>query len=118
MITGTGTVPAPSVVAPADIATTVVDPNDATKNTHGPKAEAYEGCLVTVEDVTVTAPVVDFGEFTVTGGLTVDDLFFVPNPGPNPAMDDAYTSITGLLSYSFSVFKLEPRTADDLVKAP
>ncbi len=118
VITGAGTVPAPSVVAPADLATTVVDPNDATKNTHGPKAEAYEGCLVTVEDVTVVAPVVDFGEFQITGGLTVDDLFFVPNPGPQPAQDEAYTSITGLLAYSFSVFKLEPRTADDLVKAP
>jgi hypothetical protein len=103
-ITGTGTVPDPAVVAPADIAT------------GGSKAEAYEGVLVRVEDVTVTAPVVEFGEFTVTGGLVVDDLFFLPDPGPQPAMDQAYTSITGLLAYSFEVFKLSPRGTEDLVE--
>ena len=102
-ITGAGTVPDPAVVAPADIAT------------GGAKAEAYEGVLVKVEDVTVTAPVVEFGEFTVTGGLVVDDLFFVPEPGPSPAMDQVYASITGLLAYSFEVFKLSPRSLDDLV---
>jgi hypothetical protein len=102
-ITGTGTVPDPAVVAPADIAT------------GGSKAEAYEGVLVQVQDVTVTAPVVEFGEFTVTGDLVVDDLFFLPEPGPSPAMDQAYTSITGLLAYSFEVFKLSPRSLDDLV---
>jgi len=105
-ITGTGTVPDAAVVAPADIAT------------GGSKSEPYEGVLVAVEDVTVSKPVVDFGEFEVTGGLVVDDLFFAPDPGPNPAMGDVYTRITGLLSYSFAVFKLEPRTLDDLQKAP
>lgn len=102
MITGAGTLPAPSVVLPAEV------------TTGGAKAENYEGCLVSVENVTVTAPPVMFGEFTVTGGLIVDDLFFAPNPGPKPAMDDVFASITGLMTYSFEVFKLEPRTADDL----
>jgi predicted extracellular nuclease len=105
-ITGTGTVPAPAVVAPADIAT------------GGPKSEAYEGVLVQVADVTVTKPVEMYGEFEVTGGLVVDDLFFLPNPGPTPAMDAPFTSITGLLAYSFEVFKLSPRTMDDLVPGP
>lgn len=101
-ITGAGTIPAPSVVLPADV------------TTGGAKAENYEGCLVTVENVTVTAPAVEFGEFQVADTLIVDDLFFVPNPGPKPAMGDVFASITGLMSYSFEVFKLEPRTADDL----
>jgi hypothetical protein len=64
--------------------------------------------------VTVTAPPVMYGEFTVTDGLVVDDLFFVPNPGPKPAMDDVFASITGLMVYSFEAFKLEPRSAGDL----
>ena len=105
-ITGTAAVPAPAVVAPADIAT------------GGALSEPYEGVLVQVENVTVTAPVVDFGEFTITGDLKVDDLFFLPDPGPKPMMGDVYTSITGLLAFSFNVFKLSPRDLADLKKAP
>lgn len=101
-ITGTAPVPAADVVAPADIAT------------GGAKAENYEGCLVEVKDVTVTTAV-EFGEFGVTGGLLVDDFFFVPNPGPQPAMGAAFSSIKGLLGYSFENFKLYPRSFDDLV---
>ena len=105
-ITGTAAVPDAAVVAPADIAT------------GGAKSEAYEGVLVAVEDVTVTAPVAMYGEFSVTGDLVVDDLFFAPEPGPNPMMGDLYARITGLLTYSFEVFKLEPRDLADLQKAP
>ena len=79
-VTGAATIPAADVVDPADIATS------------GPKAENYEGCLVEVKDVTVTSAV-EFGEFSVTGGLRVDDFFFVPNPGPKPAMGAAFSSI-------------------------
>jgi len=103
-ITGTTAAPAPAVVDPADIAT------------GGSLSEAYEGVLVKVENVTVTAPVVDFGEFDITGGLKVDDLFFLPDPGPKPMMGDMYTSITGLLAFSFDVFKLSPRDLEDLQK--
>ena len=106
MITGTAEVPAAELVAAATVAT------------GSPDAEAYEGVLISVEDVTVTKPVEMYGEFTVTDGLIVDDLFFAPEPGPDPMVGDIYTSITGLLTYSFSAFKLAPRTADDLVKAP
>ena len=102
-VTGAATIPAADVVDPADIATS------------GPKAENYEGCLVEVKDVTVTSPV-EFGEFSVTGGLRVDDFFFVPNPGPKPAMGAAFSSITGLLGYSFEEFKLYPRDLGDLVE--
>jgi len=102
-ITGAATVPTADVVNPADIAT------------GGSKAENYEGCLVEVQDVTVTSAV-EFGEFSVTGGLRVDDFFFVPNPGPKPAIDTAFSSITGLLGYSFDEFKLYPRTFADLVE--
>ncbi|HEY0137613.1 MAG TPA: hypothetical protein VGB85_26190, partial [Nannocystis sp.] len=105
-ITGTAAVPDPAVVAPADIAT------------GGAKSEAYEGVLVSVEGVSVTAPANQYGEFTVTGELVVDDLFFAPDPGPEPMSGDMYTRITGLLTYSFEVFKLEPRDLADLQKAP
>jgi hypothetical protein len=70
-ITGSA-VPVASVVAAADVATA------------GAKAENYEGCLVQIDGATVTAPVVDFGQFTVDDALIVDDVFFVPIPGPKP----------------------------------
>ncbi len=102
-ITGTAPVPAADVVDPADIAT------------GGSKSENYEGCLVEVQNVTVTKPVAMYGEFSVTGDLVVDDLFFAPDPGPNPAMGKMYSSITGQLAFSFDVFKLSPRSLADLV---
>jgi len=102
--TGTMPAPAPAVVSPADIAT------------GGPKAEAYEGVLVTVKDVTVTNPDLGFGEWEVTGKLRVDDLFFAMAQWPKPAQGDKYASITGCLNYNFDNTKISPRTLADLVK--
>lgn len=100
-ITGSGSPPAPSTVAAADVAT------------GGPKAENYEGCLVQIENAEVTAPVVMYGQFTVDGSLVVDDLFFVPDPGPKPPMGQTFTKLIGQLTYNFEEFKLAPRSCDD-----
>jgi predicted extracellular nuclease len=101
---------APTVLAPAD-----VDP--AAVATGGPQAEAYEGVLVRVQNVTVTdanpdAPA-DHGEFVVTGGLRVDDDLFVITP--DPVVGDTFASLTGVLTYTFDNVKLEPRVAADVV---
>ena len=109
MITSSGPAPAPTVIGdPASIAT------------GGAMAENYEGCLVTVEMVTVLDDLPDapddFGEFTVTGDLRVDDLFFAMADWMKPAVDDNFDSITGVLVYNFSNFKLEPRDQGDLVQ--
>lgn len=101
-ITGAGPVPAPTTVKAADIAT------------GGPKAENFEGCLVQLENAEVTAPVVEFGQFTVDGSLLVDDQFFVPNyPSPDPPKGTKFTKLIGLLTYNFEEFKLIPRTCED-----
>jgi hypothetical protein len=56
----------------------------------------------------------DFDEFAITGNLRVDDEL-------NPTQDNlfivgtAFTKITGVLTYSFSNFKLAPRSDSDLV---
>jgi predicted extracellular nuclease len=102
--TGTAPVPAPELVAAADIAT------------GGPKAEAYEGVLVMVENVEVSAPVDMNGEFIVDTKLRVDDLFFAKADWVAPAIGDTYQSIVGPLSYSFNEFKLAPRTAADIME--
>lgn len=100
-ITGSGAPPAPTSVAAADIAT------------GGAKAENFEGCLVQVENAEVTAPVLMYGQFTVDDSLVVDDLFFLPTPGPKPPEGTKFTNLVGLLTYNFEEFKLAPRTCAD-----
>jgi len=105
-VTVTGSVPPlePAVVAPADVAT------------GGPKAEAYEGVLVRVENVEVTNADLGHGDFQVAGSLVVDDWFlFVEDMTPRPPMGVVFDSITGPLMYSFEEYKLAPRTLDDFV---
>ncbi len=107
-VLGSGPAPAPELIAdPASVAT------------GGAMAEDYEGVLVRVEDVEVIdanpdAPM-EFGEFAVTGDLRVDDLFFALADWTKPALGTMYSSISGVLVYSFSNFKLEPRDNADLV---
>jgi len=102
--TGTAPVPAPALVAAADI------------GTGGPKSEQYESVLVKVEGVKVSAPVDGNNEFIVDGVLRVDDQFFAPANWPKPAIGASYTAITGPLAFSAANFKLAPRSANDLVK--
>ncbi len=103
---GVGVVPAPELLDPADIAT------------GGTLAEAYEGVLVRVESVTVTdsnpdAPN-DYDETEVTGGLRIDDACW-PDLDNLFTVGQSFSSITGVLHYSFGNFKLLPRFAADLV---
>jgi len=98
-VTGTDTVPAPEVVNAADIAT------------GGSLGENYEGVLVKVETVTCDTEADSYGQWVTTDGLMVDDLFFVSTP----TSGDAFASITGPLHYTYDDFKIEPRSAADLV---
>lgn len=91
--------------------------------TGGAAAEGLESMLVTVNDVAITvlnpdAPS-DFDEFAVTGNLRVDDqnTDAVKDMGLNNAcaVGSTFTSITGVLAYSFNNFKLAPRDTADVV---
>jgi len=85
--------------------------------TNGSNAEAFESVLVRVKDVEITKPDLDFGEWEVNDGsgpCRVDDdaaYYF------SPADYDSVRSITGILNYSFSDTKIEPRLAYDVVEA-
>ncbi|MFH1313980.1 MAG: hypothetical protein ABIJ00_12250, partial [Candidatus Eisenbacteria bacterium] len=76
--------------------------------------EMYESVLITVADVTVTEVVRTTREWTVTdatGDIPCDDLndyMYFPQVG------DSLTSVTGILFYSGSVFKMEPRHTADI----
>ena len=84
----------------------------------GQFAEAYESMLlrvlaVSVSNVNPDAPQ-DFDEFAVGVSLRIDDLLY-------GALDNTFTigtsfsSITGVLGFSFANTKLMPRDASDFV---
>ena len=91
--------PNPTVVPVADLLAEVT-------------AEPWEGALITIENLTVVDADLGYGEWSVDGGARVDDklyAFGVLSPG------DTFTSITGVLDYSYGDYKLEPRDAADFV---
>ncbi|WAS96139.1 hypothetical protein [Nannocystis punicea] len=102
VVTGNGAVPAPEVVSAADVAT------------GGPLQENYEGVLVTVENVQVAAANMMFGDFELTDGLFVDDIFFAKVDWTLPKAGDTFTSLTGPLTFGFEESRLLPRTAADI----
>ena len=93
----------PADIPPCDIAT------------GGTYQEAYEGVLVRVANVEVTnenpdGPDDDWGEWEVANCLRVDDMFH----HVEPTLGATYTHIIGVMSYSHSQAKLEPRVGADL----
>ncbi len=99
---GNGPVPAAEVVGSGTIGS-------------GAGAEAWEGVLVQVEDAVVSTEANMFGEWEVDGVLLMDDSFFATADWPTPAVATVFTTLTGVLAYSFDNYKLAPRQASDIV---
>jgi len=86
--------------------------------TGGALAEPLEGMVVTVSGVAVTssnpdAPS-DYGEFELDECLRVDDQLsdvLVPQPPEGTT----YSTLTGVLTYTYGHAKLEPRGPEDVV---
>ena len=76
--------------------------------------EMYEGCLVQIQDVTVSDPDQGFGEWLVTDGTTELRLDDAADYFYTPVQDEAFAAITGVLEYAFGSFRLLPRLASDL----
>lgn len=81
-------------------------------------AEPFEGVLIRVVDLQVTdanpdGPDEDFGEFVVNDAMRVDDLLFAIDP--DPVAGATMDSISGILNFSFTNFKILPRSAADVV---
>ncbi len=77
--------------------------------------EQYEGCLIKVQDITVSNPDEGHGEWTISDGnneVLVDDAadYFY-----KPILDEALKSVVGILDYSFEAFKIQPRLARDIM---
>ncbi|NOZ07474.1 MAG: T9SS type A sorting domain-containing protein [FCB group bacterium] len=77
--------------------------------------ESLEGMLVRVNSVTVTTETDAYGQFYVddgSGACQIDDGMF-DGTYPVPLAGDEYTSITGVVDYSFSEYGINPRNIDD-----
>lgn len=77
------------------------------------QAEALEGVLVQVSDVTVASHG-EFGQLTLDAGCVVDDDF-KPSGSARPAVGSPFSAIIGIVSYGFGVYTLLPRSSADLV---
>jgi predicted extracellular nuclease len=97
-----------------EIPSSVVTPGQIM--TGGTEAEAYEGCLVKVETVSVDNPDLGNGEWSITDGsnsVRVDDhwdYYFFPETG------QSLTEVAGCMDYSSSNTKIQPRIARDVVE--
>ena len=102
--------PAVNMISPA-----VVTPGQIM--TEGSETEAYEGCLVEIDNVTVDNADLNNGEWSVTDGtnsVRVDDIwdyYYFPESG------QALAGVAGVMTYTYSDAKLEPRLARDVVEA-
>jgi hypothetical protein len=103
---GPGTVPDPTVVTTGTISTS------------SNLAERYEGVLVRVNGLRVTNPDLDFGEWEVTDqsgpAIVSDDAYYAYEPVDN----DTLGAIIGVLNYTYSNFKMEPRRSADILGPP
>lgn len=93
-VTGAGAVPAPIVVPAALL---VAD------------SEPYESCLITVPDMMVVTNLLGYGEWdaTVSGDGSVvvfDDYWY---DASTVMVGDCYSSVTGVMLFSYGIFKLE-----------
>lgn len=77
--------------------------------------ESYEGVYFVVKDVECSEAVNNYGEWIVKDAndntLKLDDVMYAYTP----AVGDKFESIAGVLTYSFSEYKLLPRSAEDVV---
>ena len=82
-------------------------------------SEEYEGVLVKITDVTVAAIQDENGQWFVddgSGQCQIDDgFFYLDEAGIVLNIGDEWSSITGVVDYSYDEFGLHPRTTEDMV---
>jgi large repetitive protein len=117
---------APTTVVDSSTGEAPPDPVPVTTGeiaTQGARAAALESVIVTVKDPKVTdiapppgtADMAPTNEFVISdgsGGVRVNDFLFLITPFA--LVDEAFTSITGILDFRNDNSKIEPRSAADL----
>jgi hypothetical protein len=78
-------------------------------------AEAYEGVLVKVSNLVVTAIPNSYGEWTASDGSGNCKFDDASGYSYVAALGDSLRSVTGVLDYTFSEFKIQPRDGEDII---
>lgn len=103
-----------------DVIGSTAVPAPAAVTTDGVNMEAYESCLVQVDDVTVTSAQDDFGQWYVddgSGACQIDDSFFYLEELDPPIVinvDDFWGRIVGIVDYSYDEYSINPRYVEDM----
>ena len=80
----------------------------------GESGEPYEGCLVKVSNAACTNADLGFGDGYFddgSGDCMIDDMLYIPDPA---WILGEYYTVTGVLTYSYEQYKIEPRSAADV----
>jgi predicted extracellular nuclease len=72
--------------------------------------EPWESALVGLTDQTVESEVNAYGEADLSGGITMDNLFY----DFSTETGATYTRVVGTIAYNWETFKINPRSDDDL----
>jgi large repetitive protein len=84
----------------------------------------FEGCLIAVENVNVTAVNLEPGpgdqapteEFLVNDALIINNLFYTLEP--MPSVGESIDRLQGILRFANNAYKLEPTSAQDVIQGP
>ncbi|MDP6931933.1 MAG: hypothetical protein QGG40_03415 [Myxococcota bacterium] len=74
--------------------------------------EDYEGVLITLSDVTLDSSPDDYNQIDLNWGIMMDDLFY----SYDLEEGESFSSVTGVLTYNYSEYKIGPRDEDDLAE--
>jgi hypothetical protein len=80
----------------------------------GTSGEPYEGCLVKVSNAACTNTDLGFGDAYFddgSGDCMIDDMLYTPDPA---WMLGEYYSVTGVLTYTYEEYKIEPSSSADV----
>ena len=81
-------------------------------------AEMYEGCLVTVEDVTISeTDIGSYGEWNADDGSGAVKISTRAKYYYTPVLNESVASITGIVMYDYGLHIIAPRIAQDIVEA-
>ena len=75
-------------------------------------AEPYEGTLVRLSNVVATEGPTEYGEYILDGGVIVDNLFL--REDLDLPLSTTIPSITGVVTYSYERYRVQPRTVEDI----
>jgi len=75
--------------------------------------ELYEGMLVEMLNIEVTAVDSSNKVFELGNKILVDDMMYSPNP--LPTVGSQIAQVTGILHYAYGEYRIEPRNAADII---